>query len=204
MNKLFKNLIINNCHKAKLVFYLLVCLTIKHERILSSHKFFHIKLKKILTVFLVFWICLFLYIPLSFAHKVIIFAWVENGFVHTESSFGGNKKVHFGKIKVFNVNNNLIKQGTTDQNGKFSFKILNNINSDIIIELNAGTGHKATWKILKQELIIKNKSLENMKKIRQQKHKIFQNPSFFSIAGGILIIFSLAFLSRYIIRKKNK
>ncbi|OQY02262.1 MAG: hypothetical protein B6I26_01565 [Desulfobacteraceae bacterium 4572_130] len=176
----------------------------KHKRILSSCKFFHIKFNKILTVFFVFGFCLFLYVPLGFAHKVIIFAWVENGFVHTESSFGGNKKVHFGEIKVFDINNNLIKQGSTDENGKFSFRILNNINSDIIIELNAGPGHKATWKISKQELAVKDKSLENIKKIREQKYKIFKNSSFFSIIGGILIIFSLAFLAKYIMRKKNK
>jgi nickel transport protein len=86
----------------------------------------------------------------AFAHKVTIFAWVEGDRVFTESKFSGGRKVTGGKVAVFDPQGTQLLEGKTDEKGEFSFRVPKL--TDLRIVLNAGTGHRAEWKISKSEI----------------------------------------------------
>lgn len=85
------------------------------------------------------------------AHKVIIFAWVEGDTVHTESKYPRGKKVKGGQVMVFDKQGQKLLEGKTDDQGLFSFTIPKR--TDLKIVLNAGMGHRAEWTIAAQELL---------------------------------------------------
>ncbi len=64
-------------------------------------------------------------IPAGFAHahKVIIFAWVEDGMIFSESHFGSKREAKNCSIRVMNGKGLLVHEGKTDNQGKYSFKI---------------------------------------------------------------------------------
>jgi len=157
------------------------------------------KIKKILMLALIF-----VLIPAScaFAHKVIIFAWVEEGYIHTESSFGSKRKAKDCAIIVLNEKGMVIHQGQTDQEGNYSFKIPENIDSDLIVNLDAGIGHGAQWRIPKSELV-KKPTTEDLKVAMKEKDVLEKGPSVFQIIGGIAIIFLLAFGAKFL-KKREK
>lgn len=82
----------------------------------------------------------------ALAHKVNIIAYAEDGFIHTESSFGTHHPVITGIVEVRDaVSNDLILTGTTDNKGKWSFPItkkLFKMNSDLNLIIKAGEGHQ--------------------------------------------------------------
>ena len=51
-------------------------------------------------IIIVFISILFFYTSTAYAHKVYLFAWTEGDMIHTESYFGGDKKVQDGTIRV--------------------------------------------------------------------------------------------------------
>lgn len=136
-----------------------------------------------------------------FAHKVIIFAWVENGMIYTQSSFGSKRKAKACAITVVDENGIVVHNGLTDQEGHYSFKIPENIGSDLVLTLEAGTGHKAQWTLPKQELAVK-KSEQERHSIIKEKENLEKGPSLLNITTGIAIIFFLAMVIRFIKRKK--
>jgi len=87
-----------------------------------------------------------------FAHKVMVFAWVDGATIHTQSKFSGGKKAINSDILVYNPDNKLLVQGKTDQQGEFSFQIP--ARTDLRIVLNASMGHKAEWKIPSNEITV--------------------------------------------------
>ncbi len=151
-----------------------------------------------------FFICLVLVlIPLNiaFAHKVIIFAWVEDGMIYSQSSFGSNRKAKDCAIKVENENGIIIHKGLTDQEGNHSFEIPKNIDSDLILTLVAGTGHQAQWKISIDEIVAKP-SDKDIPTIMGKKENLEKSPSIMKILTGIAIIFILAMSAKFF--KKGK
>jgi nickel transport protein len=86
----------------------------------------------------------------ALAHKVNVFAWVEGDTVYTESKFSGGKMVKGGRITVLDADGTLLLEGVTDDEGAFSFKAPKI--SDLTIVMEAGTGHKNSWKITAAEL----------------------------------------------------
>ena len=157
------------------------------------------KIKRILMLALIFAL-----IPANhaFAHKVIVFAWVEQGYIHTESSFGSKSKAKDCPIIVVDENGRVIHKGRTDSKGNYSFKIPERVESDLIVNLDAGIGHKAQWRIPKQELI-KEHTTEDLKVAMKEKDALEKGPSAFQIIGGIAIIFLLAF-GATVLKKRKK
>lgn len=75
------------------------------------------------------------------AHKVNIFAYAENGMVHTESYFSDGRGAMNSTVEVFEVSSKrLLLTGKTDKNGEFSFKIPQA--TDLRILVTASGGHK--------------------------------------------------------------
>ncbi|MBF0507316.1 MAG: carboxypeptidase regulatory-like domain-containing protein [Deltaproteobacteria bacterium] len=86
----------------------------------------------------------------AYAHKVNIFAYVENGKIYTESYFPDGKKVEFGTIQVFDSQNQKLAEGKTDKEGKFSLPIPKK--DDLTIVIDASMGHKNKFLLKKSEL----------------------------------------------------
>jgi len=139
---------------------------------------------------------------IALAHKVIVFAWVEQGNIHIEGSFGSNRPAKNCLITVTNPKGILIHQGITDSQGLYSFSLPDNLDSDLIVGLNAGPGHLGSWTIPENELVAKP-SPENLKKKMAEKQLIEKDPSLARIAGGIAVIFGLAFVAVRIKKRKS-
>ncbi len=84
------------------------------------------------------------------AHRVNLFAWIEGDTVYVESSFSGGKRVNAGKITVLDPDGTELLRGTTDDNGKFSFKMPKK--TELKIVLQAGAGHRAEWTLAAGEI----------------------------------------------------
>lgn len=94
----------------------------------------------------------------SFAHKVMIFGWVEGDKVHTISKFSGGKKVQRAPVSVYNKKGELLLKGNTDDKGEFSFKVPTDKELDVVLE--AAMGHKTSCVVdvapQDEELPVKN------------------------------------------------
>ena len=109
--------------------------------------------KRVIYLFILFFTSILIisaHLP-AFAHKVIIFAWVEGDTVFTESKFSDGKKAINSQVLVFDKEATQLAEGKTNNNGEFSFKIPKR--TDLRIVLNAGMGHKAEWRISESEIM---------------------------------------------------
>jgi nickel transport protein len=88
--------------------------------------------------------------PLASAHKVNVFAWVEEDTIHVEGYFVGNKKAQDSLVEVFDSTGKKLLDGRTDQQGEFSFKVPKI--TDLKIVLTASMGHKNDFVIPMSEL----------------------------------------------------
>ncbi len=154
---------------------------------------------------------------LAFAHKVIIFAWVEDGMINSESSFGSKRKAMNSKIIVEDEFGNIVHEGITDTNGEYAFKIPSNVDSDLILKLKAGTGHQGSWKISKDELKVlpgqagpdqinfdqTTSGQTDLESAMKEKERLQKSPSPLKILSGIIIIFLIAFALKIVKWKKT-
>ena len=95
-------------------------------------------------------LCLVLWAGPGWAHKVTIFAWVEGDTVHTQSKFSGGKRPKNSTVVVYDMDENLLLEGKTDENGEFSFKIPKR--TALKVALKASMGHLAEWTIPVEEI----------------------------------------------------
>ena len=87
-----------------------------------------------------------------FAHKVNIFAYVEEDKVYTESYFNDGKKCIDSKIEVFDNQGNKLLEGLTDKEGEFSFEVPSE-DGDLKIVLTVSMGHRAEYSISADEIM---------------------------------------------------
>ena len=86
----------------------------------------------------------------AFAHKVNIFAYVEGNKVFTESYFNDGRKCVNSIVRIFDSDGTKLLEGTTNENGEFSFIIPKK--GDLKVVLSAGMGHRAEYTIAAHEL----------------------------------------------------
>ena len=84
------------------------------------------------------------------AHKVNIFAYVENNTVFTESYFNDGKKCIHATVTVLDKQGTKLLEGKTDKDGIFSFQVPQR--TDLHIVLTASMGHRAEYVLKKSEL----------------------------------------------------
>jgi nickel transport protein len=84
------------------------------------------------------------------AHKVNIFAYVENGKIYTESYFPDGKAVENGTIEILDSQKQKVAEGVTDKHGKCVLPIPKK--DDLTIIINASMGHRNTFLLKKSEL----------------------------------------------------
>ncbi len=93
---------------------------------------------------------LFLSVPVSLAHRVIIFAWIEGETVHTVSKFPGGSKVVDSPVAVYDDQGDRLLDGKTDEQGNFSFPVPKPTALKIVLE--AGAGHQGEWTLSEKEV----------------------------------------------------
>jgi nickel transport protein len=90
----------------------------------------------------------------ALAHRVLVFAFAEGDTIHTESKFVGSGAVQKGQVLVQDKKTGqTLLTGTTDDQGKFSFKIPPEATAgklELLIVTEAAMGHKGEW-LLKAE-----------------------------------------------------
>jgi nickel transport protein len=84
------------------------------------------------------------------AHKVNIFAYVEDGKIYTESYFPDGKPVEGGGIEILDSGNQKVAEGVTDKDGKCVIPVPKK--DDLTIVINASMGHKNSYLLKKSEL----------------------------------------------------
>jgi len=139
----------------------------------------------------------------ALAHKVIVFAWVEQGRIHIEGSFGSNRPAKNCEIQVKSPKGILVHRGTSDAQGMYSFEIPDHPDSDLIVEMNAGPGHLGKWTISENELVTQP-TPANLKRKMAEKQSIKKSPSLMKILSGIFIIFALAFVAARVKKRVKK
>lgn len=86
----------------------------------------------------------------AWAHRVTVFAWVENETVYTESKFSGGKRVKGGQIVVYDPGGTPLLTGKTNDQGEFAFKVPQRTPLKIVLQ--AGMGHRGEWTIPAEEI----------------------------------------------------
>lgn len=84
------------------------------------------------------------------AHKVNLFAYVEDDTVITESYFSDGRKCRDSTIEVFDKRGKKLAEGKTDEEGRFSFRPP--IRTDLVIRLTASMGHHAEYVVPASDL----------------------------------------------------
>ena len=140
----------------------------------------------------------------AWAHKVYVFAWVEKGMVFTESSFG-DQPVHGGAIEVVDQGNQVVLQGKTDDQGKFSFPVPSSVTSDLLIKLDATMGHQAQWTLTHSELTaVGEQAKQQVGEAMTKKAALEKKPSMAAVATGIAVIFFICGIAAFINKKRKK
>lgn len=131
----------------------------------------------------------------SQAHKVTVSAFVEDGVVYSKSSFGPRKMAKNCPMEVLDAKGSVLISGVTDEKGLFSFKIPEDVYSDLTLILDAGSGHRGTWKIKKAELK-NNHPLSNVK----NRNRI---SILLRAISGIMIIFLMAGIAAWMKKRRG-
>lgn len=133
----------------------------------------------------------------SQAHKVMVSAFVEDGVVYSKSSFSPQKMAKNCPMEVIDAKGSVLISGVTDEKGQFSFRIPEGLSSNLTLVLDAGSGHRGTWEIKKDELK-NNHPLSNVK----NRNRISILPR---IILGIMIIFLIAGIAAWMKKRhENK
>jgi len=142
---------------------------------------------------MILFILLILPLNQTLAHKVVVFAWVEDGRIHITGSFGSNKKAKNCQITISDQTGEVIKTTQTDLEGKAFVDLEVSINTDLTITLNAGSGHKGSWVISKEEFT-KVASDTQGDEAQEKMMQMEKRPSLVKILVGIGLIFGLALI----------
>jgi nickel transport protein len=86
----------------------------------------------------------------AMAHKVNVFAYVEDGKIHIESYFPDGKLVAGGAIEVWDSQKLKVASGVTDKDGKCVLPIPKR--DDLTIVIDASMGHKNSFLLKKSAL----------------------------------------------------
>lgn len=80
----------------------------------------------------------------AFAHRLNVFAWVENGEVVVEAKFASGARPKVGMVRVYDGADALIRTMGVDENGSARFP-LEGAGQGLRIEVDAGDGHEDYW-----------------------------------------------------------
>jgi len=107
------------------------------------------------------------------------------------------------KVLVKTPTGDLVHEGMTDDAGMYSFalaSISNSLDTDLVIQLDAGTGHSNHWTLSRDEIVQAPTAVDIEEKMTQ-KRDLEQEPFMARILGGIGIIFLLALTAGFLVKR---
>ncbi len=137
-----------------------------------------------LTISASFMIC-----PLAWGHGVHVFAYVDGPKIFVEGYFTGKSKAVDSFVEVFDAQGNKLTEGKTDNNGVYSFKVLDvvPVRGDLRIVLRAGPEHQAEYHIPASELPAypkrKPAAVETQKETHRQETQVNQDGETGALSG---------------------
>ncbi|MFN3921750.1 MAG: hypothetical protein ACK4K4_05065 [Caldimicrobium sp.] len=88
---------------------------------------------------------------LVFAHKVILYAYAEEGYIYVDSFFADGTNAKNALIEVYDAKTQVkLLEGYTNEEGKFSFKIPKITTLKLVLQ--AGMGHRAEYTLSEEEI----------------------------------------------------
>ncbi|RAK10583.1 nickel transport protein [Halanaerobium saccharolyticum] len=85
-----------------------------------------------------------------FAHRVILYAYVEGNKIIAEGAFGDGSPAKDAEIMVYNKQGELLAEAKTNENGICEIEIPKK--TDLEIKMNAGMGHQAEYALSESKL----------------------------------------------------
>lgn len=167
-------------------------------------------------IILVYFLLLLLKEDILLAHRINIFAYVEDDTVYTESYFSDGKKVKNGLIEVYDSQGNRLLKGRTDREGQFNFKLPKK--DDLKITITTDMGHKNFYLLSKEELParLNRKEAEELKdlieacldeKLRpiiRELKRMQDKTSFMDLISGVGYILGITGIVFYFLAKKYR
>ena len=96
-------------------------------------------------------LCLLTLASPALAHRVLVYAYAEGDTIHAESKFVGSGAVQQGQVQILDQKTGkLLLSGTTNDQGKFSFKIPYEATAqrlDLLVVVEASMGHRGEWQL---------------------------------------------------------
>lgn len=87
------------------------------------------------------------------AHHLNVFAWLEGDNIVVRCNFGSKRPALKAEVKAFEgTSHKLIARGATNEQGEFAFTLPERLQNGLLIEADAGQGHKGEWKMDSSEL----------------------------------------------------
>lgn len=109
----------------------------------------------ILTGFLFIHFCLFSLTEAAVAHRLNVYAWLENNNVIVECNFGKDRPAINSVVKIFDTETKKeLAHGQTNDKGQYIFRIPESTEDGhgLTIEVLAGEGHRGEWQMEAAEL----------------------------------------------------
>lgn len=91
----------------------------------------------------------------AFAHRLNIFAWLENDTIMVDCNFGAGHPAKNADVTVYDdTTKKAIVTGKTGDNGYYSFRVPEVVRQGhgLLIDVNAGQGHRGDWTMDASEL----------------------------------------------------
>lgn len=99
--------------------------------------------------------CAFCLISQAYAHRLNVFAWLNNDKIVVQCNFGSRRPAQNGNVKVMDsVTHKELLTGQTNASGEFVFPAPEVVREGhgLIIQVDAGQGHMGEWKMEPSEL----------------------------------------------------
>lgn len=143
----------------------------------------------------------------AWAHKVILFAWVENGVINVESRFASQRPAVDCPLVATDDAGRIVHEGRTDDQGLYAFNVPAGLDSDLVLTLRAGPGHQGEWRIPKDELVpaASDGKAETAPTAEHPAERTGSDAEAtpLKILSGIAVIFGLAWAGKRLIRGKK-
>ena len=127
----------------------------------------------------------------ALAHKVVVFAYAEQGQIFVESGFGSKRPCKQSRVVVFRADaGDLVHEGQTNDQGKYQFDIPSGLDQALRVRVEAGPGHAGEW-------LLALDHISSALPASPQENPLDAPTEPWRIGLGIFIIFALCFCYRW-------
>ena len=101
--------------------------------------------------------------PQVFAHKLNVFVYSEADTVFVDGYFADGTKAKNSEVTVYNMNHDVVVEGTTNDEGEFNFPAQGT--EPLRVVLNAGMGHKTEYTLNESEFELESTTTPSVEEV---------------------------------------